>query len=52
MSAKEIVEMFGEPENIKTGTCGKAHGQAQSCTIWLYGEYGSGRTSFTFYEKN
>lgn len=52
MPSAEIIKMFGEPEDIRTGTCGKAHGQAWSCTMWEYGEYGSGSASFTFYNKD
>ena len=49
MSSDEIIEMFGEPEDVRSTTCGKT--KKWSCTFWKYGEYGSGRASFTFYKE-
>ena len=49
MSSDEIVKMFGEPEDVRSTICGKT--EKWSCTFWEYGEYGSGRASFTFYKR-
>ena len=50
MSSDEIIKMFGEPRYYIT-ICGeKMAGKVD--TFWKYGDYSSGRASFTFYEKD
>ena len=52
MSSDEIIKMFGEPEDVRSAVCGgKNASEKWSCTFWEYGEYGSGRASFTFYKR-
>ena len=52
MSSDEIIKMFGEPEGVRSSICGgKNGGEKWRCTFWKYGDYSSGRASFTFYEK-
>ena len=48
MTSDEIVQMFGNPNSVRTAVCGKAHGQAWDCTFWEYGKYGSGYANFVF----
>ena len=48
MTSDEIVQMFGNPNSVRTAVCGKDHGQAWDCTFWEYGKFGSGYASFTF----
>ena len=50
MPSAEIVKMFGQPEDVRSTVCGKT--EKWNCTFWEYGEYGSGRASFTFYNKD
>ncbi|MEE4243912.1 MAG: hypothetical protein V2I33_00795 [Kangiellaceae bacterium] len=39
LSSDDILEMFGEPMNIRVSGCGMGAGRWQ-CTIWEYGDYG------------
>ena len=52
MSSDKIIEMFGEPEDVRLTTCGKTPSEKWSCTFWEYGDYSSGKASFTFYERD
>ena len=46
------MKMFGEPEDIRVSNCGVNLGKPWKCTFWKYGDYSTGKASFTFYEEN
>jgi hypothetical protein len=52
MSSDEIIKMFGKPEDISVSICGAKTGNTWTCTSWKYGDYSSGKASFTFYERD
>ncbi len=47
MSSDEILQLFGEPKNIRSAVCGRDPDQ-WTCTTWEYGEFPYDRASFTF----
>lgn len=48
MSSANILELFGEPNNISQSVCGSGTGKPWTCTTWEYGSYYEDRASFTF----
>jgi hypothetical protein len=51
MGSKEILEMFGAPNNVSQSVCGAGVGKPWACTTWEYGEFPNWAT-FTFAEAN
>lgn len=51
MSSKKILEIFGNPVNVKQAVCGSA-GELWLCTTWEYGQFPYDRASFTFSGKH
>lgn len=47
MRSEDILELFGEPNSIKTAVCGAGSSQ-WNCTTWEYGDFPYDRASFTF----
>jgi hypothetical protein len=48
MSSDEIIELYGEPKNIRTTTCGSKTDNPWRCTVWEYGEFPYDRATFYF----
>lgn len=47
MSSEEIIELFGEPQDISSMVCGTS--EKWNCTTWKYENFWSGESaSFTF----
>lgn len=47
MSSDEIIELFGQPKNVRAAVCGQPPNQ-WNCTTWEYGRFPYDRASFTF----
>ena len=47
MTSDEVIELFGNPTNIRTTTCGKKP-DTWKCTWWEYGHRYDNNASFTF----
>ena len=47
MSSDEILQLFGEPKNIRSAVCGRPPDQ-WACTTWEYGEAPYANAYFTF----
>ena len=47
MRPEEILELFGDPNSIKTAVCGQAQSR-WNCTTWEYGNLPYDRARFTF----
>lgn len=47
MSADDVLQLFGDPKNIRSGVCGQPPNQ-WNCTTWEYGNSPYANASFTF----
>lgn len=48
MESQKIVELFGQPKDIRQAICGSSVGKPWTCVTWEYGGYDEDRASFTF----
>lgn len=49
MTSDEILQMFGQPKNIRQAVCGADTGHIWNCTTWEYNNtFEDGKASFTF----